>query len=71
MNSTAKPMASGPAAGVRRSISIGFTMVATALVTTVVLQWRSHDQAERRLESLRARTASVPLRSERSYDEAW
>jgi hypothetical protein len=71
MNSTAKPMASGPAAGVRRSISIGFTMVATALVTTVVLQWRSHYLAEGRLDLLQARTASVLLRLERSFDEAW
>jgi hypothetical protein len=46
-------------------------MVATALVTTVVLQWRSHYLAERRLDSLRVRTASVMLRSERTFDEVW
>lgn len=71
MNSTANPMASGSAARVRRSISIGFTMVATALVTTVVLQWRSHCLAEGRLDSMRARTVNVLRRSEKSFDEAW
>ena len=44
-------------------------MVATALVTTVVLQWRSHYLAERRLDSLRVKTASVLRRSERTFHE--
>jgi hypothetical protein len=71
MNSTPSRVASQPAAGVRRSISFGLTIVATALVTTVVLQLRSHYVAERHLDSLRARTASIMFRSERIFDEAW
>ena len=46
-------------------------MVATALVTTVVLQLRSHYLAEGRLDSLRARTVNALHRSERFFDEAW